>query len=154
MADKAAMNAYLDDATTNIGFKPWASVNTEKVRKESWRQGSNTLPLALQATLEMSTQTLKDGTERRLLKVSRPAAEVAASGGDAFGYVSDPSVNYSLDPYIVVPVPKMATDTDVANALKLLVNLVTGDVTAGTANAYRDDTAPGREFLVHGFMPD
>jgi hypothetical protein len=63
-------------------------------------------------------------------------------------------VNYSCDPYIVVPVSPLASDTDVANSLRLLVSILLGDAAAGTANAYRDAADPAREFLVHGFMPD
>jgi hypothetical protein len=154
MSDKTNIVAYLDDATTSITYKPAGSENTPKAKSEFWRQNNNNVPLSLMGVITMSMQTLKDGTQRRMLKVTRPAAEVVATGGDAFGYVADPAVNYSCDPYIVVPVSPLASDTDVANSLRLLVSILLGDAAAGTANAYRDAADPAREFLVHGFMPD
>lgn len=155
MADKANITGYLDDATTQKTFKPYESLNTQKQREETWRESSNTLASVLRGKVTYAAQELKDGTVRRMVKVSLPSAETPASfGADPNGYTPDAKVNYTLEPYVVIPVPPLATDTDVANALRMLVNVLLDDAAAGTANAYRDATGAGREFLVHGFMPD
>lgn len=155
MADKANIVGYKDDATTSVTFKPSTSVSRENMREEQWKESSNTIASVLRASVTYGSQVLKDGTERRMIKISLPTAEATSvTMGDPGGYIPDAKVNYTLAPYVVIPVPPLATDTDVANALRMLVNVLLDDQTAGTANAYRDATGAGREFLVHGFMPD
>lgn len=153
MADKANIVVYKDDATTMMTLKPSNSVSNGANREEIWKESSNTVPSVLRSVITYGSQVLKDGTERRMIKVTIPTAESFA-GADPNGYMPDAKANYILAPYIVIPVPPLASDTDVANALKLLINSIIDDQTAGTANAFRDATGQGREFLVHGFMPD
>jgi len=149
MADKANIVSYMDNATTSVTLKPYSSSKDE----EKWIDSASDIEQRFKKVCQFSRQFAKDGTERRLIKVSNPVTKLINSISS--GVIdTNATLNFDITPYIVVPVPPGATDADIASALKMLINTVMGDATAGTANAFLNAADQGRDFLIHGFLPD
>jgi len=148
MAAKANIVAYVDSTATAKTLKPY----TSKDGVEQWIDSNSTIPGVLKATAEMSRQTTKDGIERRMCKVALPIAGTTTSLVNGT-LVNTPTAAYTIPAYIVLPVPRQATDADVADALKLLINTIMGDEAAGTIAAFSSATNQARDFLIHGFLP-
>lgn len=75
------------------------------------------------------------------------------TGGSAEGYVAPPRVAHTIVAQVQVFAHERATNTDLANALKMLINSVLGDAGAGVGDAYKAATNAGRTFLIGDIIP-
>jgi len=149
MADMADIVVY-NDATTPVlvTLEPYTA-NPFPI----WVEKSATKAKAEKVKISQTRMPQKNGYTRRMHKVELPIMEVP-SGGTPTGYVAPAEVAHVVSGQLVVFVHERATDTDVANALKYLINSFLAVTTAGTGNEYKNATDFGRKFLVGDIMPD
>lgn len=149
MADMADFVVY-NDATTPVAatFTP-----LESTPDSVWIEKSTTKSQLAKGRVSVSKQVQKNGIERRVLKLELPIMEVP-TGADLAGNTASPKVAYVVPAQISVFVPQRATDADVANSIKMLVNVLMGDATAGTGDAYKNATNMARTFAIGGIKPD
>lgn len=146
MAELATQIVY-DDAPTSKTFEP----SSDNVLIE------NNVGLAPMARAQVTFQGGKFGVTkaRRIIKLDVPVMESIGSAGTQEGYVAAPKVAHTIGASVAIFCDESrATPTEIAHALKLLINYVLGDATAGTANAYRDATNSARKFLIAGVGGD
>lgn len=111
-------------------------------------------PLA-RTSLTMSKITLKNKLTRRMVKTDVPVMESVGSAGTQTGYIAAPKVAHVISVSTAVFCnDDRATPTEIAHALKMHINAILNDATAGTANAYVNATNSLRRFLVAGIGGD
>lgn len=147
MADMANIVVY-DDSTTPVQytFIPQASVPDPV-----WIESSSVKSGNAKAKLYMTRVVQKNGLTRRLLKLELPIME-QASGGDLTGNVAPPKVAHTVTLQISGFIHERATDAEVANATKMLINAFMADTAAGTGDAYKNATGQARAFMIHDIV--
>lgn len=148
MADMANIVVY-DDSTTPAlyTFVPHSSV-PEPV----WVENSATKSGNAKAKLTMLRVVQKNGLTRRLIKLELPIME-QASGGDLTGNVAPPKVAHTVTLQLSGFVHERATNAEVANAAKMLINSFMGDTAAGTGDAYKNAAGQARAFMIQDIIP-
>lgn len=136
-----------DDYPTSKVFEP----TSDSMLVES----STSLAPMARTTISLSEVKLKAGVSRRMVKLDVPVLETVAVSGNSEGYVSAPQVAHNISATLAVfSNDNRATPEQIAHAVKLLVNFVLADTTAGTANAYAYAGNTGRRFLMSGIGGD
>lgn len=148
MSAKANIVVYLDDATTQKTLKPYSSQDGS----ERWIDSDSALPGVLKVKAEMGRQLTKEKIERRMFKVEFPIAGTTTTLVNGV-LVNTPTAAYTIPAYIVMAVPPQASDSDCADAFKLLMHALLGAEAAGTANLYETSVVQAQDFMIHGFLP-
>jgi hypothetical protein len=94
----------------------------------------------------------KSGLARKLVKLEVPVME-QASGAAADGNVAPPKVAHVLVFHGVLYAHSRATSAQKADVTKMGVNILLGDATAGTGNAYKNAVNPARALLIYDEQP-
>lgn len=144
MANMADITAY-DDAATPVAtiYKPVTDTPVAL-----WRERNTTKSdIALERLTMMSDPGGKSGLRRRYVKLEVPVME-QASGAAADGNVAPPKVAHTMAFVIAAYVHPRATADQIANGFKKAYNIATGVATAGTGNAFKNATDPGRALII------
>lgn len=147
MADMANIVVY-DDSTTPVQY---TFIPKESTPDPVWIESSSTKSQIAKAKQTMSRVVQKNGLTRRLHKLELPIME-QASGGDLTGNVAPPKVAHTVVLQISGFIHERATDAEVANATKMLVNSFLGDTAAGTGDAYKNATGQAQAFMIHDII--
>lgn len=146
MAELATMTAY-DDASVNYTFEPDSD--------STWVETSSSKQPLAKLRQQISKMLMKNKLTRRMYKTDVPVMEVLGTVGTQEGYVAAPRVAHNISVSTAVFCDESrATAVDVANALKLHINSLLGDTTAGTAGSYVNASPMPRKFLIHGIGGD
>lgn len=128
--------------------------------RPKWRAQVSGVPIDGQVTVEqLQNVQLKDGSYRRVLKLTVPVMETLGASGTSAGYVAPPKVAYRI-PFTVTTIQdSRATTADMANGCKMLLGLLAGATSvtatgtlngASAADSYKNSTAPIPRFMVYG----
>lgn len=148
MADMANIVVY-DDSTTPVQY---TFVPHSSSPDPIWVEVSATKSGNAKAKQTMSRVVQKNGLTRRLHKLELPIME-QASGGDLTGNVAPPKVAHTVTLQLSGFIHERATNAEVANAAKMLINSFLGDTTAGTGDAYKNAANQARTFMVQDIIP-
>lgn len=148
MANMANIVVY-DDATTPVAY---TFVPQEAMPNPLWVEQSSTKSKNAKARISQSRATQKNGYDRRLHKVELPIME-QPTGGTSSGFVAPPEIAHTVTLQLSGFIHPRATNTDVANAAKMLINSFLGIATAGTGDEYKNASDVGRSFIVKDILP-
>lgn len=148
MADMANIVVYDDSATPALFTFVPHQANPEPL----WVESSAVKSAVAKSRMTNSRVVQKNKVSRRQFKVEMPVME-QASGGNLGGFIAPPTVAHTVVVQLSVFAHERATETDVANALKMLINGVMGDTAAGTGSAFVNATNAGRRFLIGDILP-
>lgn len=144
MAQMTDITVY-NDATTPVAtlFKP-SSNNPAKWIERDVSKSENALARVVMSIDPPS----KSGLKRRLVKLEVPVME-QPSGAAADGNVAPPKVAHTMVFHGVIYCHSRATASQKADLVKMGVNILLGDATAGTGDAYKNATNLARTTLIH-----
>lgn len=148
MAQMTDITVYNDAATpVAMLLKPAAQNPATWVERDASKSD-----IALAKVTMVTDKPGKSGLARKLIKLEVPVPE-QASGAAADGNVAPPKIAHTIVFHGVLYAHSRATSAQKADAVKIGMNILLGDATAGTGNAYKNATNPARALLIYNEQP-
>lgn len=128
-----------------------------------WRGSVAGVPLEGQIRCWMTSEKVKSGAYKLMLKVEVPTMETLGASGTSAGYVAPPRVAYVTTVFVTLFADARSTNADRYNAVKMAIGIVQGasSTTAtgvlsqsAAADAWKASTLPGPLFFGQLVVPN